>query len=141
MSAKEYLLKIKYLDICIKQRQEELADCKRKRSMISGTDYSKERVQTSNDGIGFMKESDRIVDLEKEIEAAIINFNTERNKIINQIQQVDKATYCEVLYRRYVKYECFEEISYRMHLSYNRVIHLHGEALSLFQKMFLIDIS
>ena len=94
-------------------------------------------MQVSKSGSGFTKGSDEIIDLKSEIDKDIDRFYIERNKIINEIQGLEKSEYCDILYRRYVNYECFEEISLNMFLSYNRTIHIHGEALKAFESKYL----
>lgn len=137
MTAKEYLLRVRYLDICLKQKEELLADMLKSRTHLSSFDYSKDRVQTSSDGSGFTNISDEIIDLGKSIERDRFKFYQERSKIVDQIQGVEKADYCNLLYRRYVKYEPFEIIACNMFLSYTRIIHMHGEALNVFYKKYL----
>lgn len=139
MVAKSYLQEIEKMDISIDQKQHEFDTMKKRRTYISGMDYSAERVQTSPDGSGFTKISDKLCDMQKEINEEIDRWHDMRHKRINQIQQLSKADYIKILYRRYVKYQSFETISADMHMSYYWICHLHGEALKEFEGKFLKD--
>lgn len=138
MTAKEYLREIRILDKRIDQKQREFDTLKRGRTYVGGMDYSQERVQTSA-GQGFMGLSDKLVDMQREINGDIDRFNDIRHARINQIQQLSRIDYMDILFRRYVQYQSFETIAGEMQMSYYWVCHLHGEALKEFDDKFLKD--
>lgn len=137
MTAKEYLREIKKIDVAIDQKQIEYDTLKRSRTYIGGMDYSDERVQTSVDGSGFTRISDKLADLQREINDEIDQWHDMRHDRINQIQQLSKVEYVDVLFRRYVQYQSLETIAGDLQKSYHRTCHLHGEALQEFEKKFL----
>lgn len=139
MTAKEYLKQIKILDKQIDQKQAEFDSLKKSRTYIGGMDYSQERVQTSNNGLGFTGMSDKLTDLQREINEEIDRFYNMRHKRVNQIQQLSKVDYIDILFRRYVQYQSFEKIADKMDRSYPRICHIHGEALREFEEKFLKD--
>lgn len=139
MTAKEYLWKIKKMDLEIEQKQTEYDTLKKGRAYIDSMDYSSERVQTSPDGSGFTKISNKLVDLQKEINEDIAQWHDMRHERIGQIQSLSKTEYVDILFRRYVQYQSFETISSDMHMSYYWVCHLHGEALKEFETKVLKD--
>lgn len=139
MTAKEYLREIERLDRQIDQKQIEFDSLKRGRSYIGGMDYSQERVQTSGTGSGFTELSERLVDLQQEINAEIDRYHDMRHKRIGQIQQLSKVEYIDILFRRYVQYQSIETISCETNRSYYWTCHIHGEALKEFQDRFLKD--
>lgn len=136
LTAKEYLREIRILDKRIDQKQREFDTLKRGRTYVGGMDYSQERVQTSV-GQGFVGLSDKLVDMQREINEDIDRFNDIRHARINQIQQLSRIDYMDILFRRYVQYQSFETIAGEMQYSYNYVCNLHGEALREFENKFL----
>ena len=58
-----------------------------------------------------------------------------KHKVINQIQSLDNRSYAEILYKRYIEFKRLELIAVELGYSYNRIRHLHGEALKYFDKL------
>lgn len=137
MTAKEYLKEIKKIDVAIDQKQIEYETLKGSRTYIGSMDYSAERVQTSPDGSGFTRISDRITDMQQEINDEIDQWHDMRHERIGQIQELSKVEYVEVLFRRYVQYQSLETIAGDLDKSYYRICHLHGEALQELEERFL----
>lgn len=137
MTAKEYLREIKKIDVAIDQKQIEYDTLKRSRTYIGGMDYSDERVQTSVDGSGFTRISDKLADLQREINDEIDQWHDMRHDRIRQIQQLSKVEYVDILFKRYVQCQSLETIAGDLQKSYHRTCHLHGEALQEFEKKFL----
>lgn len=137
MITKEYLQEIKKIDISIDQMQTEFDLLKKGRTYIGGMDYSADRVQTSPDGSGFTKLSDKLYDMQKEINEKIDQFNDMRHKRICEIQKLSKAEYVDILFRRYVQYQSLRDISDALKFDYNYTCNLHGEALKEFNQKFL----
>lgn len=138
MKAKEYLQQLKKLDIMINQKTKELEELRIKARSINSVDYSKERVQSSpSTDAPFVKNIEKITDLENEINCEIDNFVDKKHEIIQQIQGLKNSKYIEVLYKRYVEYKRFEVIAKEMYYSCDYIKHLHGYALSEFEKQLL----
>lgn len=139
MTAKEYLKRIRKLDHDIDRKRYEFETLKKRRTYISGMDYTADRVQTSSDGEGFTSISDRLIDLQREINTEIDEYYDMRHKAINQIQSLSREEYSDILFRLYVQYQSLETIAGDLDKSYYRICHLHGEALQEFEKSFLKD--
>lgn len=139
MTAKEYLKEVKKIDVAIDQKQIEYETLKGSRTYVGGMDYSAERVQTSPDGLGFTRLSDRIADMQREINDEIDQWHDMRHERIGQIQELSKVEYVDILFRKYVQYQSLETIAGDLHKSYHRICHLHGEALQEFEKRFFKD--
>ena len=134
MTAKEYLKKIRLLDIKINQKVKELDELRTMSQAVRGIDYSKECVQTSlSSGANFEKSVIRISELERLLDREIDYFVDLKHKIINQIQSLDNRNYAEILYKRYIEFKKLELIAVEMGYSYNRIKHLHGYALKEFE--------
>lgn len=137
MRAKEYLEQIRQGDIKVKQLIKEFAGIKDSQITLSGIDYSKDRVQHSVNNAAYTRLVEKQYDLQLEINASIDNYISFKHKVIQQIQALGKADYIDILYKRYVEYESFEQISTEISLSYYHTVHIHGEALEAFENKFL----
>ena len=113
MTAKEYLKRIRKLDHDIDRKQYEFETLKKRRTYISGMDYSADRVQMSSDGEGFTSISDRLIDLQREINTEIDEYHDMRHKAINQIQSLSREEYSDILFRLYVQYQSMTEVAVR----------------------------
>lgn len=138
MKAKEYLQQLEKLNIIIDQKIQEKADLRASLINVSAPDMSKDRVQGGSlpGDSGFAKTLAKIVDLEKEIDAAIDEFVDKKHKIINQIQKLPKAKHIDLLFKRYVQFKKFEEISCEMNITYQYAVELHGYALQEFERTY-----
>lgn len=134
MTAKEYLKQIRSYSNLIAVKQAQLLELKSGQIYMSGISYDKERVSSSVSGeSSYIKQAQRIVDLELEIQKMITEYVTEKNRIIEEIGCLGNPVLEEILYKRYVYYENFETIAITMGYAYNYVINMHTEALELFE--------
>lgn len=140
MTVKEYLQRIRKNNVRINQLQREIDRLRAEVVYIPGIDYSRDRVQSSGDGsTSVNKTIERLYDMEIKLDKIIDRYVDEKAKIITEIQGLDKTEHIELLYLRYVANKKFEEIACEMNYSYNRAIHIHGEALSAFDKKYNIS--
>lgn len=133
MTAKEYLSQIHKTDIKIGQRITELQQMYDRISILSGIDYSKDRVQSSPETGN--KQIEALVDLENDIKRMVEKESELKHRIIGEIQQLENPLYVDILFRRYVDCQSFERIACDMNYAYNYVCTLHGEALKEFDKV------
>ena len=131
-SPKEYLRQIRLFDICIRQKEAELAAMRSEIESMSAA-VTGERVQTSAKDKMSEKVS-HIVDLERQIIQDKEKFLRMKDRIINEIQGLDNSVYVDILYKRYVEYKQLEEIAVEMNYSYRQVLRLHGFALQEFKR-------
>lgn len=140
MTSKEYLERIQLLDEFISQKKWELEDIERKRTLISAIDYSKGRFSGSKSGEApFVKTSDKLADLEREINREIEDFSAERHRVINLIQGLKNCNFVKILYKRYVEYKTLEDIACEMNYTYRHIRDLHLQALENFEKTYTIS--
>lgn len=136
MRPKEYLTQIKRLDVLIEQKIKERDDLKK--YDISAVAYDTERVSVSPTGEApQVRTVEKIIEYEEELSRLIEEFYNKKKCTIAQIQSLSRLEYVRLLYKRYVEYKRLEQIAVEMHYSYNRIKHLHGEALSAFGREFL----
>ena len=135
MRAKEYLSQIRLLDIRIGQRIEELNEMRARVSILTGIDYSKDRIQvmpsTGN------KQIEELVDFENTLLDMIQRETELKHRVIGEIQELNNPIYVDLLFRRYVECSSFEKIACDMSYAYNYVCTLHGEALKEFESKVL----
>ena len=137
MTAKEYLSQIRKAEIIIRIRAQELQRLKEDTAYISAIRYDKARVQTSQDGSGFSKAVEESVSLQLEIEKRIQRLTKKRHDIITQIEGLKNTNHIELLKLRYIDGERFEAIACSMGYSFDRIRHMHGEALQAFGRQYL----
>lgn len=70
-----------------------------------------------------------IADTEKEINARIYQLSGIYRKIEDAISGMEDVTLQNILHRRYIQGQKWEEIAVDMHYSYMHVCRLHGQAL------------
>lgn len=134
MNAKQYLNQLRTLESVIRARKGQLERLRKEQIFLPGISYDSDRVQTSTNPDP-MKQSDRLLDLEREIAAKVEAAERIRSRIIDEIESLQNPLYVTILIKRYVEGLNFEKIADQMRYSYMYVIHLHGEALQDFAQM------
>lgn len=137
MNAKAYLKQIKELDIKINNKIVEKESLYTMATKVTPT-LSEDKVSgnfNATDKVGNIVA--KIVDIEREINAAIDEYFTVKNTIIRQIEQLQDERYYNLLHKRYVQYKDFSIIADEMGYEYRVIINLHGDALKSFYKKFL----
>ena len=135
MTAKQYLQQIHMMDIRIGQRITQLEQMRARVHIMGSFDYSKDRIQTSAETGN--RQIENIVDPEAEIKRLIEQEQDAKHNGGGEIQQLESANYVEILYRRYVEMQSFEQISCSLNYAYHYVCTLHGEALKTFEEQVL----
>lgn len=142
MSAKEYLSQIKVLAIKIGTMQEQCERLKAKASSIKTVSYDKKEGTKGTGGSSGYTTEKVIIDyivLEREIEKQKLIYEKQRQMIIDKIMQLNDERYIQVLKKRYIEDKSFNKIAREMTYSYDRIIHLHQDALDLFEVMTLFE--
>lgn len=134
LNTKDFLQQIELYDNHINNKLEEL---ERLRSLtLKITSSLKQDVVSasgSQDKLGDAVA--KIVDLQNEINQSIdlyVDRKREVNRVLEQITDVD---YLQVLSKRYLLYEPWEQIAMEMGYTYRHITRLHGEALQAVRKI------
>lgn len=135
MNAKEYLRQIRFLDIKINQRINELNQIRESAVSLTSPQMG-DKVQSSNINSS-MSAVDKYVDMENDINKMIDRMTNIRHEIIEKIQKIDDDRFEQILYKRYVEFKSFELISCEMGYDYKYVCKLHGNALQKFSEEFM----
>lgn len=129
MNAKEYLQQIKALDVKIKQKQEQYKRLEELASSPGGIRYDKAVTQTTKTGDRLERLILQYIELRKEIEEELLEFESTKQTIINQIQQLADANEIAVLHKRYIEYLSFNEIAKQMNYSIRKIHYFHSGGL------------
>ena len=147
MTTKDYLNQISYYNKIIDNKLIEITQYKELSYSISAV-VNEERVMSSSDpdktGCGYvrleqMEESlDKLTKNIKEmcIEANYILSDDVKNKIIEQIEQINNEDYYTVLFLRYVRKFTFEKIANETGWCWRQVHRIHAKALQAFEDKY-----
>lgn len=135
MTTKEYLSQISRLDRMIKNKLTELSQLKDLSQGLSAIS-NEEKVQTTPNfdriGTAYCK----IEAMEENIDKLIDEYVDKRDKIIEQIDNMEDETYYDILFSRYIEKKTFEKIATDMHYSFRNTTRIHGKALQAFEKKY-----
>lgn len=121
----------------IKQKKEQLEELNVKAQGLSSFDYSAERVQTTPAGDQLSTDVGRILELEDQIRAKLMQYIEAKTKIIDEIQMLKETKYIQILYKRYVEDKNMAQIAKEIPYEYAYACHMHGEALKAFEEKIL----
>ena len=137
MSAKNYLNRVRILNIAINSKINQLRELNEMKTAIGSPMRTDDPVQTSKSGEApYARIVERIAEIEQEIRDGISCYTDTKARIIEEISALSRPEYVDLLVRRYFNFERLEQIAYEMHYSYDHVIRLHGLALSEFEKLY-----
>lgn len=140
MTAKEYLRQIERLDIKIRQKEEQLECLRETAGGSAAIRYDKINVQMQPSKDMMEKNVLMLMELEEKILTDKVRLNIIKDYIIDQIHGLEDKRYIDILYKRYVKYERFEQIALDMSYDYVYLRALHGEALGMFELKYENDL-
>ena len=136
MTAKQYLRQLTKLELNIMVLTEELEE-RRTRLTSTAAPQLGEKVQSSPKGDVFASMMAALADKELQRAELIYAYERQRDIIVEQILGMENATQSTVLYMRYVKHNSLGDIAKALIYSYDRICHIHGEALMAFSKQYL----
>ena len=137
MRAKEYLQKVREGERLLRLLEAEYAQCRADIIALKGVSYDKPIV-TGGGRPGDL--SAAIAKLEYYAERVNRQWDAviaRREEAKTLIAKVSDARYREVLTRRYILCESWEQIACAMGYTYRWVTHMHGAVLRAFEKEFL----
>jgi hypothetical protein len=141
MKAKEYLRQVMKLDKMISTRELQCEEIRTRIEGVSAITYDKPSIQSSISGDN-INLYDALIGKENEIKAIILDYEQTRDEIVAAIYMLENVQYAVLLEKRYLEYDKdsfrekrFEEIAVEMKYSYDRIVHMHGEALKEMQKL------
>ena len=134
MESTKYLREIKKLDSIINSQLDEVDSLYAMITRI--TPVLKDDVVTGSgntDKIG--NAISKIVDLNEEINRDIDKLVDKKREASVLLKKLDNPLHYEVLHKRYVLFESFEQISLEMGYTYRNICYIHGRALQAFDRI------
>lgn len=132
--AKEYLRRIRWYDVLIDSKLEELTMLECMATKITPTMND---IGGSGGGVKdkIGDAAARIVDLRSAINKDIDDFVDLKREASDLMKRVKNPEYYKVLHKRYFGYKTFEQIAAETGYSYRNVLYIHGRALQSFQRV------
>lgn len=126
--AKAYLQQIKLHDARINRNLEELDNLRAMTTKITATWKDDVVSGTGNqDKLGAAVA--KIVDLQTEIDKDIDAYIDMKRKVWDLLNGIENPEQLQILYKRYFRYEHWEQIACEMNMTYRNVCYIHGRAL------------
>ena len=117
MTADEYLVSLRWLDIDLQADYDRLASLRAAIDGVSGIRYDKDKVKSSLSGDQLADKIARAVDLESQIKVRILDRQTRKAEGKNMIEQIDNGSYRQLLTLRYIDGKSWTQISRAMNFS------------------------
>lgn len=134
MDAKEYLKSIKRMDVMINGMIRERDQLRGMRYKITQV-LNPVKVSGGGTNEGFTGASNRLIDLEEEINREVDHFADLKQEAGDMLKRLEDPKHYEVLHRHYILFESLEKIAGDMDYTYRWICILHGRALQCFQKV------
>lgn len=134
MNAHKYLKQLYDLDKRIKAQELMIEELTASVLSIAAPAFDKDRVQSSNSDRE--KTLARLMDLEQNLAKNRIRYVQKQTEIISRVSKMDGISQ-EILTRRYIKYQNFQDIADDMHYSVQRIFQLRQVALNEFERRYL----
>ena len=136
MTAKQYLRQLSRLQQNIKILAEEIEE-RRTRLTSTAAPSLGDKVQSSPQADAFATAMAILADKDLQRQDLVWIYEAKRDEIVDQILGLDNIVQQRVLYERYVRERYLKDIAAEMHYSYDRICHIHGEALSSFARKYI----
>lgn len=134
MTAKEYLMKIKTIDIMISCKVDHITEL---RNLLTGgaIRYDKDKVQTSLSNDRMTDIVAKIIELEEIIDDDIDKLVSYKTKARELIEMLEDDMEKVILYKRYFDGKTFEQIAVECNYSWRQMHRVHGKALQNLEKI------
>ena len=137
MTGKKYLNQLLLCRNVINNDVRRLDELKELALATGSKELKKDVVQKSLKNAGLEETVGEYVDFEIKIIEEVKHYQRLKEKILQEIYHMDSdVKYIELLILRYSQGLRFEEIAINMGYSYERIRHLHGEALEKFGETY-----
>lgn len=125
---KAYLSKIKWYDVQINNKLEDLARIEDLSVRVTMA-YTGDVIARSGHSDKVGDAGSKIADLKKELSRQISEYKQIRQEICNVIEQVPKPDELDVLQKVYVLHKPWEQIAFEMGMCTRNAQNIHGKAL------------
>lgn len=133
MTAKQYLKRLGSLQLNIEKLTAEIA-ARRARLENPSLKISSDRVQSSVGGDKFADAIAALVDMEREQQQKVLQYEAERSRAVELILSMENERQARLLYDHYVEGKPLKALAREYAYNYHWLCHLHGQALRSFEK-------
>ncbi|MDD6666709.1 MAG: hypothetical protein PUE58_01870 [Lachnospiraceae bacterium] len=133
MTGKEFLSEYGKLKSCIRSKKEQLLELQSSMESLRAIRYDKDRVQSSPSGDPMLDGMIKIEEKSNSIAKDIMKLTDLGDDIINRLSRMKSPAFLDLLTRRYIRGESFEQIAVEMGYSYKTTLNYHGDALLEFE--------
>ena len=137
MQVKEFLNKIRHIDMMIDCKVDQVMNLRSRLTSISCP--MGEKVQSTKDPDKFTNPISKIMELEQEINEDIDKLVDLKRVARRMIEQLEDDVEKMVLYKRYFENKTFEQISVELNYSWRRIHQFHGDALKKLERLHIIS--
>ena len=134
LDALDYLKSVRKCDVIIENKIRELEDLRDMTMKITST-ISDEVVSGSRDPNRLSNAVVRIIDLETEIDNAVDEYVDRREDVTRVIDSLDDARLVDLLHRRYLQGQTWEQIAFEMGYTYQWICELNKMAIDEVQML------
>lgn len=132
--AKEFLKRLKKLDVLIENKMIEKEQWKAVASNVTAGKHDSERVQSTGNPHKMADAVIKYIEIEKEIDQCIDRLVDEKSDVISVIEQLNPIQY-DILHKVYVQYKTLNDVSIIYDNTYSWVTTIHGRALKNVQNI------
>lgn len=133
MRAKEYLSTIRLKNVMIDTWINEKENMWRQMRSLNSPQYDGISVQSTKDPDKYGAMWAKIEAKERKINSMIDELVDAKEKIMNEIRELEDERYVEILMRRYASCQKLEDIAKAMNYTYQWAREMHGQALIEFE--------
>lgn len=137
MDATGYLKSVRKCDAVIDNKLRELEDLRDMTMKVTST-LSDDCVSGSRNPEKLSNAIVRIIDLENEIDIAIDQYVDRRSEVTRVIDSVEDARLVDLLHRRYLQGQTWEQIAFEMGYTYQWVCELNKVAVEEVERLLQI---
>lgn len=131
MTVKDYLIRIREMELDLRRIEEELEVCKSRTERI--TSNTSPKVQSTQDRTETIIAH---IEKQKQFEREWDNLIKERETFDKVLTSMDSRILATIIWARYIKCETWEEIAVRLKTNIRWVHRLHGRALCQFGNIY-----
>ena len=133
MTGKDFLNEYRKLKIRIKGKQDQINELRESLGGLKAIRYDLDKVQASHSGDPMLDGFVQIEEKSESVAGDIVRLTELCDDILNRIGRMDTPVFMELLTRRYINDQSFEQISVSMGYSYKSTLNYHGDALREFE--------
>ena len=134
MTAKDYLRKIRGMELDLRTIESEIVDIETALTRVTPTYQSDGWVQSSSSNDKMTDGVCRLIEKKREYEKAWDDLIDERQMAEKLLYRMDNRLHATILWEHYIKARRLEYVAVKLCISYRHLTRMHGYALKEFSK-------